>query len=101
MATFNININGATAPSLTSDIYNIQPNTQTTLSVTDNDFLGATPSVLSIEIPPAHGNINIIGLNVAYTPTVGYIGSDSFYYKITDANGNTDVTKVILHIYFI
>ena len=98
MATFNINIQSATSPIANDDSYTIHPNTITIFNVTENDFLGITPSVISIEIQSIHGTVAVNGMNIEYTPTVGYVGNDSFYYKITDNNNNTDIGKVNLKI---
>ena len=98
MATFNISITAATVPVANNDSYTVYPNSTTSFSVTDNDFLGATPTVITIEVNPSNGTINIVGMNIDYTPTVGYVGTDSFYYKITDNSGNSDIAKINITI---
>ncbi len=54
----------------------------------DTDPNGDALSLTSVGTP-AHGTASISGGTVLYTPTAGYVGSDSFSYSITDANGST------------
>jgi uncharacterized repeat protein (TIGR01451 family) len=41
-----------------------------------------------INVPPAHGKISGNVPNLLYLPDEGYIGKDSFGYKVEDENGN-------------
>ena len=45
---------------------------------------------------PAHGAITRSGAILTYTPSVGYLGEDSFTYTIKDPAGNTATAKVTL-----
>lgn len=98
MAIFNMLITAPTLPDALNDSFNVSVNSVTILNVTDNDFLGVTPTIVTIEIIPAEGSVIIIGLNIQYTAPLGYVGSDSFYYKIKDTNGNEDIAKVNIQI---
>lgn len=42
----------------------------------------------------ANGSVVNNGNNVSYTPTAGFVGSDSFTYTISDGNGGTDTATV-------
>lgn len=78
-----------TAPSATAQSVTVNQNTawQISLSGTDpeNDALS-----YSIVTNPAHGSLGTVSGNVVtYTPAAGYIGSDSFTFKVSDAYGLT------------
>jgi len=55
----------------------------------DTDPDGDTLVLTGNLTDPTHGSAIISGNNVIYTATVGYIGSDSFEYEVTDNNGHT------------
>ena len=58
-------------------------NNPITLNIT-----GAATSV-AVATPPAHGTATPVGLSITYTPTAGYVGSDSFTYTATGSNGTS------------
>ncbi len=43
---------------------------------------------------PAHGTATVTGSTAKYTPAAGYVGSDSFTYKVTDSKGATATNTV-------
>tara|TARA_R110002020_G_scaffold111196_4_gene256796 strand:+ start:1578 stop:1877 length:300 start_codon:yes stop_codon:yes gene_type:complete len=98
MATFNINIGGATVPNAEPNTYTMPPNASIILDVLENDFLGQTPTTIIIEIDPSQGTAIVNTDTIEYTPTTGYTGVDSFYYKITDSNSAFSVAKVNITI---
>lgn len=99
MAVFSVNINEATTPVAVEDFFEVLPNSTTIFQVLDNDFLGTEPTVLTIEIAPSNGAATVIGgTTIEYIPTVGYTGTDSFYYRITDNNGDFDIAIVNIEI---
>jgi len=80
-------------PVAVNDTVNTVENVAVTFSPLAND---SSPSCYSLKITsplgtPSHGTATIInsGTSVTYTPTSGYIGSDSFSYSISDGNGGT------------
>lgn len=70
------------------------------ISILTNDaVLGDTPITISAELPPLHGMIIINPDNtITYTPNADYFGLDSFLYRITDTNGDTDAATVSVTI---
>jgi hypothetical protein len=47
---------------------------------------GQTLSIAGID-PPAHGTAILAGVRIRYTPSPGWIGRDSFRYRVTDGAG--------------
>ncbi len=59
---------------------------------------------VTLVTPPIHGTLTVFNLDGSYTysPTAGYVGADSFTYKICQPNGSTNcsnVSTVALNIY--
>ena len=65
----------------------------------DSDPDGDELSVISIDTGPANGAaiINADG-TISYTPNPGFIGTDSFTYTISDANGDTASATVTITV---
>jgi outer membrane protein OmpA-like peptidoglycan-associated protein/acyl-CoA thioesterase FadM len=66
----------------------------------DSDPDGDALRILSVQ-NPAHGTATISGNRVAYTPSAGYAGADSFGYTITDDKGGTATATVSVTISFV
>jgi VCBS repeat-containing protein len=45
-----------------------------------------------------HGSVANNGGNVTYTPTLGFNGTDSFDYTVSDGNGGTDTATVTVNV---
>jgi hypothetical protein len=85
-------------------------NTSVNVSVTTNDFEPDNDSTtLAIVTPPIHGTALQVGNSYTYTPTPGYAGDDTFYYRVCDVMNPTatycatytqqcDVGMVSIHI---
>lgn len=58
---------------------------------------GASPS-LSISTGPSHGTVTVSGTTVTYTPSAGYVGTDSFDYVASNAGGASAPATVSLTI---
>ena len=57
------------------------------LLVNDSDFDGDTLTA-SLQSSPAHGSVSIdADGSFSYVPNGGYVGSDSFYYQVSDSYG--------------
>lgn len=99
MAEFTINIVEAVDPVAVEDFYEVFPNSTTIFTVLDNDFLGQEPTTLTVEIVPSNGAATVVGGDtIEYIPTNGYVGTDTFYYRITDNNANSSIARVNIEI---
>ena len=79
-------------PTVGADSYAVTGNTLLDtslipLSVSANDG----PGTITLETAPTHGtlNLNTSTGHFTYLPTVGYLGADSFVYRVTNAGGGT------------
>ncbi|PKV50844.1 hemolysin type calcium-binding protein [Aquimarina sp. MAR_2010_214] len=62
---------------------------------TDTEDTTFTNSNLSIDTNPVNGSVSVNSNGtIAYTPTTGYVGVDSFTYTLTDSGGETDTATV-------
>ncbi|MCX6662563.1 MAG: Ig-like domain-containing protein, partial [Euryarchaeota archaeon] len=69
------------------------------LNVRANDYdPDNNPLTITSVSTPLHGSASTNGLYVFYTPTAGYLGSDSCSYTISDGTGNTDTAVISLTI---
>ncbi|MEO7761557.1 MAG: cadherin-like domain-containing protein, partial [Casimicrobiaceae bacterium] len=47
---------------------------------------------------PAHGSASIAGNRISYTPTSGFVGTDTFTYAISDGHGGTASATVTITV---
>ncbi len=59
---------------------------------------GGVASTVAIETAPGHGTATASGASIAYTPTAGYSGSDSFTYIATNASGTSAAATVTITV---
>jgi hypothetical protein len=72
------------------------------IDVLKNDSLGNAPNVVEIQTDPASGSATVQADNtIRYSPSVDFIGEDSFEYRLTDANGDSDVATVTVGVFFL
>jgi outer membrane protein OmpA-like peptidoglycan-associated protein len=64
----------------------------------DTDPDGDTLVLTRISTAPNSGTATIVNDEVKYQANSGYIGSDSFYYEVTDNNGHTLSEKVTIDV---
>lgn len=79
------------APLAANDSFQLATNSSNNLLdvlANDSDPDGDPVRMVSVQTP-AHGSATISGNRIAYTPTPGYQGSDSFSYTISDDKGLT------------
>lgn len=78
-----------------------------TVAALDNDTSVATgPLIITIVTNPANGTVavnhdstNAVPDTITYTPSIGYSGSDSFTYRITDSANNTATATVSIVVF--
>lgn len=94
-------------PEANDDIFTIPyadqyTNKENQLHVLQNDNAGSHPIVVSsvkVITPPQHGKVTVnTDGTVTYSPDPGYIGEDSFEYRITDEYGLSDTARVTVNI---
>jgi hypothetical protein len=72
------------------------------IDVLENDSLGNAPNELAIETDPANGSATLQADDtIGYSPNFGFFGEDSFEYRLTDANGDSDVATVTVGVFFV
>jgi hypothetical protein len=72
------------------------------IDVLSNDTLGNPDNIVTLETAPAHGSATVQSDNrIRYYPDYMFFGPDSFEYRLTDANGDTDVATVTVGVFFV
>jgi hypothetical protein len=70
--------------------------------VLENDSLGNEPSEIAIETAPANGTATLQPDDtIRYSPNSDFFGEDSLEYRLTDANGDSDVATVTVGVFFV
>lgn len=64
----------------------------------DSDPEGDTLSIVRTEDGPSNGSVRIAGNLIYYKATSGYVGADSFYYVVSDGNGNEGRARVDIDV---
>jgi regulation of enolase protein 1 (concanavalin A-like superfamily) len=67
----------------------------TTLTATDPN---SDPLTYSVVTPPAHGTLSGTAPNLTYTPSAGYLGADSFTFKASDGQVDSNTATVSLTV---
>ncbi len=74
-----------TAPQVQNDLYNVPEGISTTLAVLANDSDWENDPLTVVGGGAAqHGTVSFISTGVIYTPTTGYLGTDTFTYTVSD-----------------
>ena len=93
VTTVTLNVTAA-APTANNDTYSNIPHDRTYngSSVLANDNVNGSDSVsVSVVSNVSHGSLTLnINGTFSYTPAAGYLGNDSFTYKVHDATNSTD-----------
>jgi hypothetical protein len=72
------------------------------IDVLANDSLGNAPNEVAIETGPANGSATLQADDtIRYVPNITFIGEDTFEYRLTDANGDSDVATVTVGVFFV
>ncbi len=64
----------------------------------DSDPDGDKVKLDGIAHPANHGTVRVHNGRVVYTPAFGFVGNDSFAYRITDGHGHTALGQVTIHV---
>jgi gliding motility-associated-like protein len=67
------------------------------VTLTGTDVEG-DPLTYIIVAGPAHGTLSGSGSNITYTPNSGYIGNDTFTFKVNDGNSDSNIATVSLFL---
>jgi large repetitive protein len=62
------------------------------------NYVSGIPTSVAIDSVPKHGTAAASGINITYTPTTGYFGTDSFTYTATDGAGTSAPAAILLTI---
>ncbi len=66
------------------------------ITLTAYDPNGETDTYTVIAVSgPAHGTLSGTAPNLTYTPTTGFLGTDSFQYQVSDSTGGTSTPATI------
>jgi len=97
LVTINVKENNH-IPLATDDKYYVNMNSSKALNILENDF-GLEDGGITIEIltQVMVGQITINDDNtLTYMPLTGFVGNDSFVYKVTDSDGDYDLATVTI-----
>ncbi len=87
LASVTVTVVLPAAPDIQNDAVILRPNTVASFNVTDNDKGDWVDGAIQ---QPANGSVSGPGGGVVnYTPTLDFIGQDSFDYSLTDSGGTT------------
>jgi hypothetical protein len=74
----------------------IAKNRQAHITLSGEDPVTPPPQLTySIATPPLHGTLTGAGRNRTYTPSFGFVGTDSFEFTVTNQCGNTSVPATV------
>jgi hypothetical protein len=89
-------------PDAVDDATTTLQNQTTIIDVLANDAPGNLPNGVAIETEPANGNATVQADDtIQYSPDFDFFGEDSFEYRLTDANGDSDVATVTVGVFFV
>jgi hypothetical protein len=98
-----MNVLADIAPDAVDDAVTTLQNQAVVIDVLENDTLGngATRDV-EIVTPPENGTATLqADATIRYVPNFNFFGEDGFEYRLTDANGDSDVATVTVGVFFV
>jgi hypothetical protein len=99
-ATVVVDVLEDITPDAVDDLATALENQATIIDVLANDSLGNAPNGVAIETAPASGSATVQANDtIQYSPNFGFFGDDSFEYRLTDANGDSDVAAVTICVF--
>jgi hypothetical protein len=90
-ATVHVDVS-APPPVAVDDSASVGSGKSVTVAVTQNDNANGEPITITSTSDPAHGSVQVSGLNVVYTADANYTGPDSFTYTIQNGDGSDSAT---------
>jgi hypothetical protein len=100
-ATIVVDVVADLAPDAVDDATTTQQAQAVVIDVLANDALGNAPDSVAIATAPAHGTATVqADRTVRYVPNSNFFGPDTFQYRLTDANGDSDLAAVTVGVYF-
>ena len=101
-ATIVVDVLENLIPDAVDDAATTLENQATLIDVLENDSLGNAPNEVEIETGPANGSATVqVDDTILYSPNFDFFGEDSFEYRLTDANGDSDVATVTVGVFFV
>ncbi len=96
------NVPASTAPVANDDAYNTPFNTLlsgTTVLVNDTDA-DSDPLTAALNVGPTHSSAFTLNSDgtFSYTPTTGYIGTDTFTYHANDGTADSNIATVTINV---
>jgi hypothetical protein len=89
-------------PDAVDDVATTLQDQATIIDVLANDTRANLPDEVEIETQPANGNATVgADDTIQYSPNSDFFGEDSFEYRLTDANGDSDVATVMVGVFFV
>ncbi len=68
------------------------------MNVVANDSYDDLGSV-SVQVFPQYGSLGIVNVGIfEYTPNEGFVGTDSFIYRVCDMGGSCDTATVTITV---
>ncbi len=98
-ATVTLTVSHVNAPPVAVDDSAATQGASVTIDVlaNDSDPEDSDLSITSVTTP-AHGSATIVGGQVVYVPTPGFVGTDTFDYVVADGDGGSDTATVTVTV---
>jgi hypothetical protein len=101
-ATVVVNVLENLIPDAVDDVATTLQDQDTIIDVLANDTPGNLPNAVEIEAEPANGSATLQADDtIRYSPNFDFFGEDTFEYRLTDANGDSDVATVTVGVFFV
>jgi hypothetical protein len=101
-ATVVVNVLADIIPDAVDDVATTSQSQAVIIDVLENDSLGNEPAQVAIETTPANGSVTVQADDtIRYFPNFNFFGEDSFEYRLTDTNGDSDVATVTVCVFFV
>lgn len=97
--TGTVSVDTPSAPVANNDSFTTYKNNDADFNILSNDISSTSITGITITQQPTHGTLTVNGItNVTYKPTVGYTGTDSFKYKVSNATGASNEATASINV---